>query len=401
MRGKVKKFVSVNIPDYGNLRIVLLENGIILNSDNTYFQHRGTDLTIFEALCKIGFPVSIENIKLVQKALGETIYIVKFHKSSICNDHKWTNASALYLDTDYCVCHCELNFHHKIGNKVYFVHDNATMTMNNYLFNKNHKPEIVKHTNHRIFNSKFLRVSDGITDDYWEVARLAQRIYDRENVDESLPDENIEIYIDRDHEADGILCARITGNKGDIIIRKDISENHLIFSATTLDLNTHQETVDSPIDPIDYLNKIGIRNAKNVGTILKGLGVTVYHILQFPSCETRFAEDYEGIRANEDCIKRNYSISIYDTTERWNGSNYYGYDFSESVEAISPVRDYDHTLYFSILEPSNIHVFMPEDMYFPYRIAIEKFRKEDPEMSGGTVYLNTSDPRAYAVFFDK
>lgn len=399
MREKVKKFVSVNIPAYGNLRIALLENGIILNNDNVYFQHQGNDITIYEALCKIGFPVSIENIKLVQKALGETIYIVKFHKSSIYNDHKWTNASVFYLDAEYCVWHKELNFHHKIGSKVYFVHDNATT--DNNLFNKNCKPEISKHTDPRIFNSKFLKVSDGITDNYWEEARVAQRIYDRENVDESLPDENIEIHIDRDHEDDGILCARISGNKGDIIIRKDfLGRNRLTFSATILDLNTHQETTVNPIDPIDYLNKIGIRNAKNVGTILKGLGVSAYHILQFPSCETRFAEDYEGILANEDCIKRNYSISIYDTTESRIRSNY-GYDFSESVEAISPVRDYDHTLYFSILEPSNIHVFMPEDMYFPYRMAIEKFRKEDPEMAGGTVYLNASDPRAYAVFFDK
>lgn len=394
----VKKLVSLNIPDFGELQIALLENGIILSGGNGYFLHRGKDLTIYEALCKIGFPVTTENIKLVQKALEETIYIVKFHKSSICNGYKYTNASVCYYSDDKeCVCHRELNFHHKIGNKVYYVHDNATT--DNNLFNENRKPEITRQTDPRIFNSKFLRISDGITDDYWEEARVAQCIYDREYVDEPMPDENISIDIDANDD-NNVIRAHITGNKGDITIQKAFCGDRLIFSATVKDPNTFQETIDTPIDPIVYLNNIGIRDSKKVGTILAGLGVEAYHILQFPSCETCLKKDHKGILANEKCIKRSYSISKYDVLKSWIATSY-GYQFSESVEVFSPMRDCNQTLYFSILEPLNIQISIPEDMNFPYRTAIEKFRKEDPEMSGGTVYLNASDTRAYTVFFDE
>lgn len=394
----VKKLVSLNIPDFGELQIALLENGIILCGGNVYFQNRGKDLTIYEALCKIGFPVTMENIKLVQKAIEETIYIVKFHKSSICNGYKYTNASVCYYSDDKeCVCHRELSFHHEIGNKVYWVYDNATT--NNNLFEKNRDPDITRLTDPRSFNSKFLRISDGITDDYWEEARVAQRIYDREYVDEPMPDENISIDIDANDD-DSVICAHITGNKGDITIRKEFCGNRLIFTATVKDPNTFQETIDTPIDPITYLNNIGIRDSKNVGAILAGLGVDAYHILQFPSCETCLKKDHKGILANEKCIKRSYSISKYDVLKSWIAS-IYGYQFSESVEVFSPMRDCNLTLYFSILEPLNIQISIPEDMNFPYRNAIEKFRKEDPEMSGGTVYLNTSDMKAFTVFFDE
>ena len=381
MREKAKKLVSLNIPDFGELQIALLEDGIILSGGNVYFQHRGKDLTIYEALCKIGFPGTMENIKRVQKALEETIYIVKFHKSSICNGYKYTNASVCYYSDDKeCVCHCELSFHHEIGNRVYWVYDNTRLA------------------DPRSFNSKFLKISDGITDDYWEEARVAQRIYDREYVDESMPDEDISIDIDAND--DSVICAHITGNKGDITIQKAFCGDRLIFSATVKDPNTLQETTDNSIDPIAYLNNIGIRDSQNVGAILTGLGVEAYHILQFPSCETCLKKDHKGILANEKCIKRSYSISKYDVLKSWS-SSFYGYLFSESVEVFSPMRDCNQTLYFSILEPLNIQVFIPEDMNFPYRNAIEKFRKEDPEMSGGTVYLNAFDMKAYAVFFDE
>ena len=377
----VKKLVSLNIPDFGELQIALLENGIILSGGNGYFYNRGNDLTIYEALCKIGFPVTMENIKRVQKALEETIYIVKFHKSTICNGYKYTNASVCYYSDDKeCVCHCELSFHHEIGNRVYWVYDNTRLA------------------DPRSFNSKFLKISDGITDDYWEEARVAQRIYDREYVDESMPDEDISIDIDAND--DSVICAHITGNKGDITIQKAFCGDRLIFSATVKDPNTLQETTDNSIDPIAYLNNIGIRDSQNVGAILTGLGVEAYHILQFPSCETCLKKDHKGILANEKCIKRSYSISKYDVLKSWS-SSFYGYLFSESVEVFSPMRDCNQTLYFSILEPLNIQVFIPEDMNFPYRNAIEKFRKEDPEMSGGTVYLNASDMKAYTVFFDE
>ena len=381
MREKAKKLVSLNIPDFGELQIALLEDGIILSGGNVYFQHRGKDLTIYEALCKIGFPGTMENIKRVQKALEETIYIVKFHKSTICNGYKYTNASVCYYSDDKeCVCHCELSFHHEIGNRVYWVYDNTRLA------------------DPRSFNSKFLKISDGITDDYWEEARVAQRIYDREYVDESMPDEDISIDIDAND--DSVICAHITGNKGDITIQKAFCGDRLIFSATVKDPNTLQETTDNSIDPIAYLNNIGIRDSQNVGAILTGLGVEAYHILQFPSCETCLKKDHKGILANEKCIKRSYSISKYDVLKSWS-SSFYGYLFSESVEVFSPMRDCNQTLYFSILEPLNIQVFIPEDMNFPYRNAIEKFRKEDPEMSGGTVYLNAFDMKAYAVFFDE
>ena len=377
----VKKLVSLNIPDFGELQIALLENGIILSGGNGYFYNRGNDLTIYEALCKIGFPVTMENIKCVQKALEETIYIVKFHKSTICNGYKYTNASVCYYSDDKeCVCHCELSFHHEIGNRVYWVYDNTRLA------------------DPRSFNSKFLKISDGITDDYWEEARVAQRIYDREYVDESMPDEDISIDIDAND--DSVICAHITGNKGDITIQKAFCGDRLIFSATVKDPNTLQETIDTPIDPIAYLNNIGIRDSQNVGTILAGLDVEAYHILQFPSCETCLKKDHKGILANEKCIKRSYSISKYDVLKSWSKS-FYGYQFSESVEVFSPMRDCNQTLYFSILEPLNIQVFIPEDMNFSYRNAIEKFRKEDPEMSGGTVYLNASDMKAFTVFFDE
>jgi len=58
-------------------------------------------------------------------------------------------------------------------------------------------------------------------------------------------------------------------------------------------------------------------------------------------------------------------------------------------------------MYFFIIEPEGYLIFMPENMQFSYRTAIEKFRKEDPKMSGGTVYLNKSDMRAHTVFFDE
>ena len=403
MRGKVKKLVSVNIPDYGNLRIVLLENGIILNSDNTYFQHRGTDLTIFEALCKIGFPVNMENIKLVQKALGETIYIVKFHKSSIYDGVKSTNASVWYLNSDDGAArHRELNFYHKIGDKEYTVFDNATV--DNNMLSEKIEPSIQKYAHPRKFNSKFLRISDGITDDYWEEARVAQRIYDRENVDESLPDDDIKISTDidfgsgsdRDHNT---VCVHINGNKGDITICKDICGKRLMFTGIMRDINTSQETSITPIDPIVYLNNIGIRSAKNISIILKDLGVSAYHILQFPSHETKFAKDYKGHHENEKCIVHSFSISEYANNKGLFSSDY-GYEFSESVEVISSL-DGSLEMYFFIIEPEGYLIFMPENMQFSYRTAIEKFRKEDPKMSGGTVYLNKSDMRAHTVFFDE
>ena len=393
----VKKLVSLNIPDFGELQIALLENGIILSGGNGYFYNRGNDLTIYEALCEIGFPVTMENIKRVQKAIEETIYIVKFHKSSIHDGYKWTNASVFYVESENCVCHRELNFHHKIGNKEYYVHDNATM--DNNLFNESRKPEITRQADSRIFNSKFLRISDGITDNYWEEARVAQRIYDREYVDEPMPDEDISIAIDANDD-DNVIRAHITGNKGDITIQKAFCGDRLIFSATAKDPNAFQETIDTSIDPIAYLNNIGIHDSQNVGAILTGLGVEAYHILQFPSCETCLKKDHKGILANEKCIKRSYSVSKYDVLKSWS-SSFYGYQFSESVEVFSPMRDCNQALYFAILEPLNIQVSIPEDMNFPYRNAIEKFRKEDPEMSGGTVYLNASDTRAFAVFFDE
>ena len=392
----VKKLVSLNIPDFGELQIALLENGIILSGGNGYFYNRGNDLTIYEALCKIGFPVTMENIKRVQKALEETIYIVKFHKSSICNGYKYTNASVCYYSDDKeCVCHRELNFCHEIGNKVYWVYDNAIT--NNNRFENNRDPDIVRLADPRSFNSKFLRISDGITDDYWEEARVAQRIYDREYVDEPIPDENISIDIDTNDD-NSVICAHITGNKGDIIIQKEICGDRLIFTATVKDTTTLQETIDTPIDPIAYLNNIGIRDSQNVAEILAGLGVDAYHILQFPSHETEFAKDCGGKFANETYISHDFSISKYG--KGWISSNC-GYQFSESIEVISPVNDCNQTLYYSILEPSGFHVFMPDKMYFPYRNAIEKFRKEDPEMSGGTVYLNAFDMKASTVFFDE
>ena len=377
----VKKLVSLNIPDFGELQIALLENGIILSGGNGYFYNRGNDLTIYEALCKIGFPVTMENIKCVQKALEETIYIVKFHKSTICNGYKYTNASVCYYSDDKeCVCHCELSFHHEIGNRVYWVYDNTRLA------------------DPRSFNSKFLKISDGITDDYWEEARVAQRIYDREYVDESMPDEDISIDIDAND--DSVICAHITGNKGDITIQKAFCGDRLIFSATVKDPNTLQETIDTPIDPIAYLNNIGIRDSQNVGTILAGLDVEAYHILQFPSHETEFTKACGGKFANETYISHDFSITKYGMRKGWISSNF-GYQFSESIEVISPVNDCNQTLYYSIIEPTGFHVFMPDEMRFPYRNAIEKFRKEDPEMSGGTVYLNASDMKAYTVFFDE
>ena len=397
MREKAKKFVSLNIPDFGELQIAVLEHSIVLCGGNSYFQYREKDLTIYEALCQIGFPVTMENIKLVQKVLGETIYIVKFHKSSICYGHKFTNASICYYSDDKeCVCHRELNFCHEIGNKVYWVYDNATT--NNNLFDKNRDPDITKLADPRKFNSKFLRISDGITDDYWEEARVAQRIYDREYVDESMPDEDISIDIDAND--DSVICAHITGNKGDITIQKAFCGDRLIFSATVKDPNTFQETTDISIDPIAYLNNIGIRDSQNVGAILAGLGVDAYHILQFPSHETEFTKDCGGKFANETYISHNFSISEYNMMKGWIMSNC-GYQFSESIEVISPVNDCNQTMYYSILEPLGYHIFMPDKMYFPYRNAIEKFRKEDPEMSGGTVYLNASDMKAFTVFFDE
>lgn len=403
MREKVKKLVSLNIPDFGKLQIALLENGIILSGGNMYFQHRGNDLTIYEALCKIGFPVNMENIKLVQKALGEIIYVVKFHKSSIYDGVKSTNASVWYLTSDDCVArHCELNFYHKIGNKEYTVFDNATT--DNNMFTKKAEPDIEKYSRPKKFNSKFLRMSDGITDDYWEEARVAQRIYDRKNVDESLPNDDIEICHDidfssspdKDHDA---VCVHINGNKGDITICKEISGNRLIFTGIIRDLNANQVTTTTQIDPIVYLNKIGIRSAKNVSIILKNLGVTAYHILQFPTYETEFAKDYKGHHANEKCIVYNFSISKYANKHGFFSSEY-GYEFSESVEVISSL-DGSLVIYYIIIEPNGYQIFVPENMDFPYRTVIEKFRKEDPKMSGGTVYLNTSDTRAYTVFFDK
>ena len=377
----VKKLVSLNIPDFGELQIALLENGIILSGGNGYFYNRGNDLTIYEALCKIGFPVTMENIKRVQKALEETIYIVKFHKSTICNGYKYTNASVCYYSDDKeCVCHCELSFHHEIGNRVYWVYDNTRLA------------------DPRSFNSKFLKISDGITDDYWEEARVAQRIYDREYVDESMPDEDISIDIDAND--DSVICAHITGNKGDITIQKAFCGDRLIFSATVKDPNTLQETIDTPIDPIAYLNNIGIRDSQNVGTILAGLDVEAYHILQFPSHETEFTKACGGKFANETYISHDFSITKYSMRKGWISSNF-GYQFSESIEVISPVNDCNQTLYYSIIEPTGFHVFMPDEMRFPYRNAIEKFRKEDPEMSGGTVYLNAFDMKAYTVFFDE
>ena len=377
----VKKLVSLNIPDFGELQIALLENGIILSGGNGYFYNRGNDLTIYEALCKIGFPVTMENIKRVQKALEETIYIVKFHKSTICNGYKYTNASVCYYSDDKeCVCHCELSFHHEIGNRVYWVYDNTRLA------------------DPRSFNSKFLKISDGITDDYWEEARVAQHIYDREYVDESMPDENISIDIDAND--DSVICAHITGNKGDITIQKAFCGDRLIFSATVKDPNTLQETIDTPIDPIAYLNNIGIRDSQNVGTILAGLDVEAYHILQFPSHETEFTKACGGKFANETYISHDFSITKYGMRKGWISSNF-GYQFSESIEVISPVNDCNQTLYYSIIEPTGFHVFMPDEMRFPYRNAIEKFRKEDPEMSGGTVYLNAFDMKASTVFFDE
>ena len=377
----VKKLVSLNIPDFGELQIALLENGIILSGGNGYFYNRGNDLTIYEALCKIGFPVTMENIKCVQKALEETIYIVKFHKSTICNGYKYTNASVCYYSDDKeCVCHCELSFHHEIGNRVYWVYDNTRLA------------------DPRSFNSKFLKISDGITDDYWEEARVAQRIYDREYVDESMPDEDISIDIDAND--DSVICAHITGNKGDITIQKAFCGDRLIFSATVKDPNTLQETIDTPIDPIAYLNNIGIRDSQNVGTILAGLDVEAYHILQFPSHETEFTKACGGKFANETYISHDFSITKYGMRKGWISSNF-GYQFSESIEVISPVNDCNQTLYYSIIEPTGFHVFMPDEMRFPYRNAIEKFRKEDPEMSGGTVYLNAFDMKASTVFFDE
>ena len=377
----VKKLVSLNIPDFGELQIALLENGIILSGGNGYFYNRGNDLTIYEALCKIGFPVTMENIKCVQKALEETIYIVKFHKSTICNGYKYTNASVCYYSDDKeCVCHCELSFHHEIGNRVYWVYDNTRLA------------------DPRSFNSKFLKISDGITDDYWEEARVAQRIYDREYVDESMPDEDISIDIDAND--DSVICAHITGNKGDITIQKAFCGDRLIFSATVKDPNTLQETIDTPIDPIAYLNNIGIRDSQNVGTILAGLDVEAYHILQFPSHETEFTKACGGKFANETYISHDFSITKYGMRKGWISSNF-GYQFSESIEVISPVNDCNQTLYYSIIEPTGFHVFMPDEMRFPYRNAIEKFRKEDPEMSGGIVYLNAFDMKASTVFFDE
>ena len=398
MREKAKKFVSLNIPDFGELQIALLEHSIVLCGGNSYFQYREKDLTIYEALCQIGFPVTMENIKLVQKALGETIYIVKFHKSSICYGHKFTNASICYYSDDKeCVCHRELNFCHEIGNKVYWVYDNATT--NNNLFDKNRDPDITKLADPRKFNSKFLRISDGITDDYWEEARVAQRIYDRKYVDEPRPDENISINIDANDD-DSVIRAHITGNKGDITIQKEFCGNRLIFSAKVKNPNTLQETIDISIDPIAYLNNIGIRDSQNVGAILAGLGVDAYHILQFPSHETEFTKDCGGKFANETYISHNFSVSEYNMMKGWISSNC-GYRFSESIEVISPVNNCNQTLYYSILEPLGYHIFMPDKMYFPYRNAIEKFRKEDPEMSGGTVYLNAFDMKASTVFFDE
>ena len=377
----VKKLVSLNIPDFGELQIALLENGIILSGGNGYFYNRGNDLTIYEALCKIGFPVTMENIKCVQKALEETIYIVKFHKSTICNGYKYTNASVCYYSDDKeCVCHCELSFHHEIGNRVYWVYDNTRLA------------------DPRSFNSKFLKISDGITDNYWEEARVAQRIYDREYVDESMPDEDISIDIDAND--DSVICAHITGNKGDITIQKAFCGDRLIFSATVKDPNTLQETIDTPIDPIAYLNNIGIRDSQNVGTILAGLDVEAYHILQFPSHETEFTKACGGKFANETYISHDFSITKYGMRKGWISSNF-GYQFSESIEVISPVNDCNQTLYYSIIEPTGFHVFMPDEMRFPYRNAIEKFRKEDPEMSGGIVYLNAFDMKASTVFFDE
>ena len=377
----VKKLVSLNIPDFGELQIALLENGIILSGGNGYFYNRGNDLTIYEALCKIGFPVTMENIKCVQKALEETIYIVKFHKSTICNGYKYTNASVCYYSDDKeCVCHCELSFHHEIGNRVYWVYDNTRLA------------------DPRSFNSKFLKISDGITDDYWEEARVAQRIYDREYVDESMPDEDISIDIDAND--DSVICAHITGNKGDITIQKAFCGDRLIFSATVKDPNTLQETIDTPIDPIAYLNNIGIRDSQNAGTILAGLDVEAYHILQFPSHETEFTKACGGKFANETYISHDFSITKYGMRKGWISSNF-GYQFSESIEVISPVNDCNQTLYYSIIEPTGFHVFMPDEMRFPYRNAIEKFRKEDPEMSGGIVYLNAFDMKASTVFFDE
>ena len=393
----VKKLVSLNIPDFGELQIALLENGIILSGGNGYFYNRGNDLTIYEALCEIGFPVTMENIKCVQKAIEETIYIVKFHKSSIHDGYKWTNASVFYVESENCVCHRELNFHHKIGNKEYYVHDNATMDDN--LFNESRKPEITRQTDSRIFNSKFLRISDGITDNYWEEARVAQHIYDREYVDEPIPDEDISIDIDANDD-DNVIRAHITGNKGDITIQKAFCGDRLIFSATVKDPNTLQETIDTPIDPIAYLNNIGIRDSQNVGTILAGLDVEAYHILQFPSHETEFTKACGGKFANETYISHDFSITKYGMRKGWISSNF-GYQFSESIEVISPVNDCNQTLYYSIIEPTGFHVFMPDEMRFPYRNAIEKFRKEDPEMSGGTVYLNAFDMKASTVFFDE
>ena len=397
MREKAKKLASLNIPDFGELQIALLENGIILSGGNGYFYNRGKDLTIYEALCKIGFPVTMENIKCVQKALEETIYIVKFHKSSICNGYKYTNASVYYYSDDKeCVCHRELNFRHEIGNKVYLVYDNATT--NNNRFEKDRDPDIVRLADPRIFNSKFLKVSDGITDDYWEEARVAQRIYDREYVDESMSDEDISIDIDTNDD-DSAVRAHISGNKGDITIQKAFCGDRLIFTATVKDPNTPQETIDTPIDPIAYLNNIGIRDSQNVGAILAGLDVEAYHILQFPSHETEFTKDCGEKFANETYISHDFSISKYNMRKGWISTN--GYQFSESIEVISPVNDYNQILYYSILEPTGSHVFMPDEMHFPYRNAIEKFRKEDPEMSGGTVYLNASDMKASTVFFDE
>ena len=328
----VKKLVSLNIPDFGELQIALLENGIILSGGNGYFYNRGNDLTIYEALCEIGFPVTMENIKRVQKALEETIYIVKFHKSTICNGYKYTNASVCYYSDDKeCVCHCELSFHHEIGNRVYWVYDNTRLA------------------DPRSFNSKFLKISDGITDDYWEEARVAQRIYDREYVDESMPDEDISIDIDAND--DSVICAHITGNKGDITIQKAFCGDRLIFSATVKDPNTLQETIDTPIDPIAYLNNIGIRDSQNVGTILAGLDVEAYHILQFPSHETEFTKACGGKFANETYISHDFSITKYGMRKGWISSNF-GYQFSESIEVISPVNDCNQTLYYSIIEPT-------------------------------------------------
>lgn len=398
MGEKAKKLVSLNIPDFGKLQIALLENSIILCGGNSYFQYQEKDLTIYEALCEIGFPVTMENIKRVQKAIGRLICIVKFHKSSICNGYKYTNASVCYYSDDKeRVCHRELNFRHEIGNKVYLVYDNATT--NNNRFENNRDPDIARLADPRIFNSKFLKVSDGITDDYWEEARVAQRIYDREYVDEPIPDEDISIDIDANDD-NSVICAHITGNKGDITIQKTFCGDRLIFTATLKDPNTLQETIDTSIDPIAYLNNIGIRDSRNVGAILAGLDVEAYHILQFPSHETEFTKDCGGKFANETCISYDFSISEYNMIRGWISSNL-GYQFSESIEVISPVNDCNQTLYYSILEPTGFHVFMPDEMHFPYRNAIEKFRKEDPEMPGGTVYLNAFDMKASTVFFDE